>query len=375
MKKPIILIAICLIILSCNKNSETFNDIEFGKISRKTFLKQMLNDNQFSPRIMKQDGIADTIGYSYTWVNNGKKYPMGVIINEENFTSRYKFGAIRRIEFWVGEETDNSSFVSFGHKISKDNVDELFDSFIEVYGKPDSLMVKQEYIPDLYCINFGVKPKHKEIDKEYLPGKKAIWFKDNFKLVFEISPLKKGKSKSEKIYYQNGDESYIKIYFEMNNYEYEFKRIQDSIAKTFKPKDLVTVINGRCNWSSNYNEFKDSRLRIDIKSLMRNDLEDPRKIKGVRFDLIIEDSFRKEMYRYDDLTIELPKGNYLESRPDKNESGQRMIVDVNKTFYVDFSSLENSKLAKLKKYSMNNELIVKTKVNSILFEDGSILTD
>lgn len=361
--------------LSCNEKPETFVDIQFGKIPRKTFLKQMLNENTFAIQTVNSNQKIDTLGYSYNWIYKDKKYSMGVLLNEDYLTTKYNFGALRRMEFILGEGSkDYPSIVKFGGKISKKDVDELFNSFIDTYGKPDSLSIVTKYIPSLYAVNLGKVPKNKEIDTEYLAGKKAVWNKENFKLVFDIPAVKKSTTKNENIYYQNMNDSSVRIYYEMHSYNQEFKRIQDSIAKTLKPNDLVQIRTSGCNWSNSNNYSDNIRLRIDVPEITRKDIEEPRRIKAVRFDLIIMDSFKKEMYRSENLTIELPFGYYLESRPEKGNIGQRMYVDINKVFYVDFSSSSNPKLGELKEYAENNKLIVKADVKKILFEDGTILS-
>ena len=110
-----------------------------------------------------------------------------------------------------------------------------------------------------------------------------------------------------------------------------------------------------------------------VEDLSRLDKEEPRRIKGIKFDLVITDSFKEVLFRFKNLTIELPKGSYLESEA-SNRKASTVVFKVypNKRFWADFYRYENSELSRLKRYSENNTIKVEPIIKTILFEDGSI---
>lgn len=376
MKKIIQFFIISTLFISCNKNSDSFSNIKFGNISRDSFLKKMLNNKTFNVFKDNKENASDTTSFGYVLKNGGKEFPMSVYFNEENSDPKYHTGSLRKMGFWIGEDKNEygRTWRSSG-KISKQFVDDLFDTYVDFYGKPDSLTLINNYKYNspseiFNAIKTGVD-NPKNIDKRYLSGKKAVWITDNFKLVFEVPFVKKPTSKNEKIYYEYGSD--IKILFEMIGYEKEFKRVQDSIAKTLMPKDLVYITTGDCEWTENLNNYNNTRLNIKLSQINRIDFDEEKSIKGVRLDLVITDSFKEELYKVENLTIELPDKSYLESREEKGVSGLVRMVDLNRTYWADFNSLNNPKLAYLKKYSENNKVNIKAVIKTVLFEDGTIL--
>jgi hypothetical protein len=375
MIKIIQFLIISTLFISCNKNSDSFSNIKFGSISKDLFLKEMLNNKTFTVFNDNKVTTDDTTSIGYVLKNGGKEFPMTVYFNEENSDHKYHIGSLRRMGFWIGEDKNEygRTWRSSG-KISKEFVDDLFDTYVDFYGKPDSLILQHKYefnLHDIFHISKVDKKDPKNIDKRYLSGKRAVWTTDNFKLVFDIPFIEKPTSKNEKIYYKYGSD--IKILFEMIGYEKEFKRVQDSIAKNLIPNDLVYITTGNCEWTKNLNNYNNTRLNIKLSQINRIDFDEERSIKGVRLDLVITDSFKEELYKAENLTIELPERSYLESREKKGEMGLVRTVDLNRTYWADFNSLNDPKLAFLKKYSENNKVNIKAVIKTILFEDGTIL--
>lgn len=375
MKKIIQFLIISTLFISCNKTSDSFSNIKFGSISRDSFLKKMLDNKTFIVFNDNKEIASDTTSFGYVLKNGGKEFPMRVYFNEENSDPKYHIGSLRRMGFWIGEDRNEYGRTwRSGGKISKEFVDDLFDTYADLYGKPDSLIPQHKYefnLHDIFHSSKADKKDPKNIDKRYLSGKRAVWTTDNFKLVFDVPFIEKPTSKNEKIYYKYGSD--IKILFEMIGYEKEFKRVQDSIAKTFVPKDLVYITTGDCEWTENLNNYNNTRLNIKLSQINRIDFDEERSIKGVRLDLVITDSFKEELFKAENLTIELPDHSYLESREEKGVSGLVRNVDLNRTYWADFNPLNNPKLAYLKKYSENNKVNIKALIKTVLFEDGTIL--
>ncbi|ENA1795571.1 hypothetical protein ABF176_002418 [Flavobacterium psychrophilum] len=377
MKLKLSLIMLVAAILTCcnGNNADPFEKVVFGKVSKKHFVNGMINENIFKVYFDNKEKPKDTTSIGY----NFGDIPMNVNFNEEFISTKYDFGSLRKLIFTFGKDT-----VEYGRtwrasgSVSKKDVDKIYNKYVDFYGKPDSLMQVNEY--KLFNNFFdAVKAsengyREKDIDKNYISGKKAMWKTENFILRFDIPTIK--KNKKEKLFYQTKkDNSYIKITYEMLNYDKEFQKIQDSIASNLKPSDLVMISTGDCEWSKISDNFNDLRLEIKINNISRLDKDEPKRIKGVRFDLIIEDSFKEELFKSENLTIELPTDSYLESRPKKGAIGQLMDVDLNRTFWTEFKSRGNSKLVKLKNYSENNKINIICKIRSVLFEGGSVLKD
>ncbi|ARV15786.1 hypothetical protein [Polaribacter sp. SA4-12] len=352
MKRILILISLSLI--CCKNTSDPFENIAFGKISKNDFLKEMIKNKTF--KIFKEyknrPNEISSIGYVFKHKKNEQE--MGVYLNEERYTSNYSFGSLRRIEFKIGKDTiEQGQIYRNNGEISKEKVDNLFDSFLEINGKPDSLLIINEYTSEDF---FSVADK---IDERYISGKKAIWLKNNYKIIFEIPTLRKAK----RIIYQKPKERDVKIVYEMKNYKEYWISFQDSITFSSKPKDLVWVSTKDCMWSNVYDKYNDTKLEIEFYQISRRDLSE-QKIKAIRFDLIIEDSFKEELYKHENLTIELKSG-----------LGHSGDLYLNKIFSVKFNSKKDSKLVRLKNYSKNNKVNIICKVKLILFENGSIIKD
>lgn len=372
MNKAINLLAILILFICCNKKTDSFSEVKFGSVSRDSFLKQMLNNETFFVYHDNPSNIKDTTDIGYVMENNGNKYPMTVYFNEESIDKKYHTGTLRRLGFHIGEDKNEyGSTQRTSGKISKEFVDNLFESYLNIYGKPDSLIIKNKYkFKNAEEIWNGKKPS--VVDNMMYPSKRAVWIRNNFKLVFYIPSVEKPTSKNKKSYFEYGPD--IKIVFEMIGYDKEIKRVRDSIARILKPEDLVHIETGTCQWTNNTNDNNDKRLSIRLSKISRIEyLDEERSIKGVRFDLVITDSFKKELFKVEDLTIELPKQSYLESRPKKGAAGITQSVNLKQEFFTDFNSLNNPKLVFLKEYSERNEVNIEVVIKTILFEDGNIL--
>ena len=370
---------IFLILLGCNKDTESFAGVKFGKISKDSFLKEMLNNNTFT--IFRDDvqNVNDTTAIGYVLKRDGKEFPLTVEFNEAR---NEKYGSLRQMTFYMGEdEKAYGQFRRSAGKISKEFVDDLFSTYTKMFGKPDSLTTNYKYSPILYddffeafnAIKENKGEASKEIDKSYLAGKRAVWITDNFKLIFDIPFVKKSDSDNEKIYFQKELGSSISIRYQMHKYKEEIDLIRDSIATKLHPKDLIAINASDCKWINNANNHYNTRLAITIEDVSRLDKEEPKRIKGIKFDLVITDSFKEVLFRFKNLTIELPKGSYLESEA-SNRKASTVVFKVypNKRFWVDFNRYENSELSRLKRYSENNTIKVEPIIKTILFEDGSI---
>ena len=77
--KKTITICIILLFISCSKNNDPFSDVEFGKITKREFIKSMKSQKVLIP------DEKDTTRLRYFLNANGKKFPITVYINEERW--------------------------------------------------------------------------------------------------------------------------------------------------------------------------------------------------------------------------------------------------------------------------------------------------
>lgn len=358
--KQIFILFISFLLVSCIKSKDPFSDIEFGKITEKEFIKSMKSKNVIIP------DVRDTTDLTYFLNANGKIFPMQIYIND------YHFGNLRKIQFDLGTDTKENDYVCKGcGPISKEDVDIIYNYYFEQYGKPDTLVEKNKYSYSgdirerAYKINTNQPPS---LDKTVPKSKRAVWINKYFKLTINIPFPTKNESKGGKFYYnmpysQEGD---VSITYEMNNYNLEFKRIQDSIRSSLKPNDILELSVSNPKWIKlNTNNY---RLELSLNDIKRKDIEEPRSIKGFKYDIVILDSFNEELYRFDNIrTFDINEShNYI-------EIGTGHILDL--VFHVDFNnfSVSGKKLENIKYYMNTNTVKFRADIKKILFEDNTVL--
>ena len=363
--KRILTICVLLLLISCSKNSDSFSDIEFGKISETKFINLMKSEKVLIP------DSKDTTYLRYFLNVRGKKIPTLVYINEINWN--YNFGKLRKIELDVGTDKSENNYDCKGcGPISKEDVDLIYNFYVEQYGKPDSLVEKNKYRYSPMELAYEImsnKPlpnNPSKLDRSIPKSKKAIWFKKNFKLTIDIPHPIKNESKGGKFYYNMSHDSYVSINYEMINYKNEIKRIQDSIRILLKPNDILELSVYNPKWVK-LNAYT-TRFELDLLDLKRKDFEEPRSIKGFKYDIVLTDSFNEELYRFDNIrTYDIDNSaNYI-------NIGTGQILQMN--FYVDYNNFSKAgeKLESIRNYMNTNPVKIKADIKKILFEDNTIL--
>ncbi|NGY37819.1 hypothetical protein FQU23_009875 [Flavobacterium sp. XN-5] len=107
MKKNILLLPfICFLFICCNTITGPFEDINFGNISKKTFLNEMVGNGTFQVYKEDKEKINDTTSIGFILKKDDKEFPMRVHLNEEFYKgNEFNFGSLRRMEFRIGENT------------------------------------------------------------------------------------------------------------------------------------------------------------------------------------------------------------------------------------------------------------------------------
>ena len=366
--KKTITICILILFISCSKNKDPFIDVEFGKITEKEFIKTMK-----LKKVIIQDE-KDTTDVTYFLNASGKIFPVQIFIND------YHLGNLRKIKFNIGTETKGYDYVCKGcGPISIDDVDIIYNYYLEQYGKPDSLVEKNKYSYSgdirerAYKINTNQPPS---LDKTIPKSKRAVWVENNFILTMIIPFPTRNESKGGKFYYNmpythEGD---VSINYEMKNYQEEFNRILDSIRLSLKPNDILRLNVDNPTWQ-NLNSTN-SRLEIKLGEITRKDIEEPKRIKGFKYDIVITDSFDEELYRFENRTFDIANPeSYLESRPSKGQIGQILFIDANMLFRLNYNNFseQGRKLEHIRNLTNTNKVKVRAEIKKILFEDNSIL--
>lgn len=372
--KKTLTICILLLFISCTKNIDPFSDVEYGKITKKEFIKLMKSE-----KVLIQDE-KDTTHLRYLLNVSGKEFPIIIYINEERWLRNYDFGYLRKIEFNIGTDTKENDFVCRGcGPISKEDVDIIYNYYIEQYGKPDSLIEKYKYTYSkdvLKRLKEGRNNKPSVLDKTVPKSKRAVWIKDNFKLSIDIPHPTKNEINGGGFYYnvpysREGD---VSIKYEMKNYKEEFEKILDSIRISLKPDDILSINVQNPTWTNlNSNQ---SRLEFEFGPIKRKDSEEPKRVKGFKYDIVIADSFNEELYRFENITFDINNSqSYLESRPSKGSIGQVMYIETNMISYLNYNNFseQGRKLQNIRNYMNSNKLKIRADVKKILYEDNSIL--
>ncbi len=365
MKKVIfsVLIVTTALCLSCNKITDIFSEVKFGEISQLNFEKEMLQNKIFNKN-------KDSLGFTFHMQVDTLKLPVSIYTNNDNFYTFGKFGKLRNLSIDLTDyESRKSDFGDFFETLptgmSKSNVDKIYQKYVLNYGEPDSLIEKDEYDKDFM-------PKGLVIPK----SKKAVWLTKNFKLTFNMPFPNTAKDKNYEYYYGRDFGEKASINYEMYNYKEECDRIRDSIRKTYQPNDIVKMVAYKPEWVT-INEIHNGHryntmFKITCGRLERKDVLDPRRVKAIRYEIVITDLFKKELYRITDLTYELK--NPL--NPIYNSGGLVEVYDSNQNPGITYSAKfneKNEKLENLKKYNFSNSVKCNVDIKSIVFDDGDIL--
>lgn len=364
MKKLLLLLTfICLLFICCSKSTPPFEDIDFGKISKNKFLHEMVDKKVF--QIYKEDKqeVDDTTSIGYNFKHNEMEFPMRVFFNEEFYKGKkFNFGSLRRMELRVGENTNDYGKVSrCSGKIPKKFVDNLYKTYVTLYGEPDTVEVENEYVranasvKDFFAEYREENDKLKIIDENYFSGKKASWRRENFNLTFEIPTLKKTKS-----YYQVNYSNPIVITYEMKLYKEELTRFKDSVSRKFDPNDIIkfNIVTSRF---INSNQFLIQLSSVELKDLQKVDFLSDR-IKGFLYEVIIKDVNGKLIFKKDNIEYELQQK--------LGDDGNGVVgIDEVYPFYKDLLFDVENEIPQNRKMNFKLILVIK----ELKLEDGRVM--
>jgi len=362
--KQVYSIVILLLLFACNKNEDLLQDSEFGSVKYDEFKTQMIDKGLFI------EPNEDSTSFRYYIIKDGIKYETEASFN----TGKYKFGKLRDIFINLNSDTfylhgRTYQFRGSGPRL-KNEVHQIYELYNDWYGEPDTLEVKYPLLKptgDLFSPESTRRLLGKKVDSSGVPERTAIWKRDNFTISFFLPfPEVEPNLDSALVY------NHASIKYKMINYDHELNRIKDSIRKSLTPKDLITMNVYQPTWrdlNSRALSDYDSQIEFNIRDIQRKDLEEPRGVTGVRFDIVILDKFNKELYRMEDVT-------YEPNTPLMNGSNGLLAYDAFPTIYT-MKYFKNSKstasLESARIYSQTNKIKVNAEIKAIVFDDGSVL--
>lgn len=332
---------VCITLFGCGQPKDKLSRIDFGIDSYDWLLSDMLSEDIIT------EPDKDSLSYRYYIEDSdeNKRIPVLIRINPD----RYKFGSVRQIELDLAGDTiywiDPPKFARGAGVRLCAEVDSIYALYVKWHGEPDSVSFEERQMVH-----------------------KAFWKKKNCIITFIHSIPREDVNFSDKMVYSDA-----KIKYEMYGYEVEFNRIRDSIRQTLTPNDLINVTAWDPRWESIYGlySFGYNRVfKVTLSDIKRKDREEPRAVIAFRFDVVLEDRFGTELHRFEDITIE-------PNRPLYGYYNTNFVLDFlsNQIYEVRYHSSgeHNASLEFARHYNESNEILVKTEIKAVVFQDGEIL--
>ena len=343
---------------SCKNKADYFSSVNFGQDNAKDFIIKELKNKIFA----KPD--KDSASFSYFIKNNSNGFKVEVIVNPDG----YKFGKIRQIKLNLGGDSSYNFGKkpifsrAFGPRLKSD-VDKIYYLYEEWYGKPDSATTKYKYKFDLSSNTIN-----REIDSSVPPGKVVYWHTKNYHLIFDL-PIPEKNSHFDSAYTYDG--YFTTVTYEMNNYNTIIQSIRDSIRKTLKPKDIISIEAWQPLWSTlNNNYFEgNTKFSINLSEIKRIDREEPRSVTGIKFDIVLYDKFGEKLYTIKDVEYEPKEPLWSTYGGLTTYSGDPITY----SWKYNSSNINMAGLEKTRLYPNQNSINAKAEIKAIVFDDGFVL--
>lgn len=357
--KTLLLLVTLVIFSGCEHHDDPFSSVNLNTVSREQFVSQFLSEGV----LVEPD--EDSTTFRYVLKGYDAEFPLKVSIEDY-----YDFGKVRKFKVILGTdqtfpETDKVCR-NCGPRSKKD-IDVIYEIYKDFYGQPDSLTVKPKYrYENAWLARPGEEPT--VLDPSIPPSKRAVWTRNYFDIVFEIGYATKSADGDEFVY-GAGYGSEALITYKMKNYEKELKRITDSVRAQLTPNDLFTIYVDNPKWYDVEEGGFDSKCVIQFGSIMRKDREEPKRVKAIRYDIVISDAFNTELLRIKDQTFE-----FREPIANMSPTGIEM-VSMNRVYVARFNSMhpDAEKLQQVRAYDHLNRIFTKVDIRTVLFENGSQL--
>lgn len=358
-----LLLLLIVTIIGCSKNKDPFQYVDFEKVDYNEFRLENLKQNLFT------EINEDSTSFRYYIIDANKKYPTEIYLNSDN----YNFGKLRDI--YINLSGDSIFFYgknvykrASGSRLKTD-IDDIYELYCKWYGEPDSIFVEPNRYRNLDIFESMYDTGVKTLDTSVTPSI-SFWKKDKFDLEFYKTYLKKKLNYDSLKVYNEG--AYIS--YKMKGHSSELAKIKDSIRKSLTPNDLISIKVSNPKWVDvdlNLYQGCNTLFQIEYGKIKRKDLEEPRSISEIRFDIVISDSFNKELLKILNVTQQLEKP----LREEKNGVYYNVTATNSKVFNrVYNSNWENSfETENARIYSKSNKIKAFADIKSVVFEDGEVL--
>lgn len=361
--KKILFLLITISFIGC-KEKDPFSAIKFGKSNYKTTTEDLLKKG-----LISRSSEDSSTFYSKIKIDNAE-LPIILYFNSD----LYKFGSVRSIYMNLGGDTiydfaySDDPYISLGAgpRLYSD-VENLYEQYEQWYGTPDSILL--DYPPKKIGAGLSIGEymrqsfQEEKIDSSAIPGKTIYWQTPEYKIKFYFS-IPYPETKKDSLLYVKSPS----IEYTMLDYEVRLKAIQDSIKTTFNPDDLISMRITNPEWNESI-YGGDNIFSIAVRDVVRKDREEDRDVIALKFDIIFTDLFGEELMRMENVTLEPPFP--LEN----GREGLTKILSGPLTYTMPYNSYskQGQDVIALKNHYKNNKTHINYQINSVVFNDGTVL--
>lgn len=321
-KNGVALIALFYVI-GCNNINDPLQAVKLDRISEKELIKELLSNTLVTDNLANKDSIK----------NKGS-------INLLDFINRYTYML----------EID-------------DKVHEIplrFDNEKYTFGSVRSLHLNLSDLKEQE-LNDVISLYNKWYEKSEVSASGEIkWSSDN-----KIVNLLNNELDGKKYYYIK----YFDIDFEKRN-----RRIKDSTEQNQTIDKLVRINDPNCRWA----DLSTTQKRFIYKiSVSRREKFDYRKLKSIRFDLIVNDEFGEELFLEKNLTVALktPLGPLKDPVGDRDPFYSQPLNDIEYSVEYNIFNPQFKSLERARKYSLNNTILSKGIITKVVMDDGTVISN
>jgi hypothetical protein len=380
----IVVLVLLPLLQSCNRGDEIKNGLIIGS---KEKVWRSVADSLIRINVLENDSDDYGIAYiAYIPLNDTLNFRCNLEVND-----KYKFGILRKLEFQLGDTLSytksgkpyNSDY--FGDR-DKQGIELLYEKLLSTYGSPDSSVVKPYYQrfdleengdtvfesnkitwvlpgetakPKIYSDSMCLNPDY--------PNIYSKWEKEGFDIIFSAKAIYPKYAKEWSKEYSS--DSYLK--YIINEYEYLYKLICDSVKRHQKPRDLITLDCGKVVWKKIHEGAYDYELKFFYSNVSRPWSQESKEITNVRVDFILTDNFGKELCRFEGIDITLSSAL----------SNGTTFLDVGgeverwASLKYDDQNPDSKYFEKARLYSQNFEVKCRVEVNGVKFLDNTVLNN
>jgi len=295
----------------CFETNDPLGNLNLGYQTKEELTTQLLNDSLIIEKA--STNFFDAINkYKYNLENRDFKYEFSVHFDNEI----YDFGKSRSIR------------LNFDSATQKEK-DEIVSIYSNWYGKP-------------------IEDSNGNLN----------WKSDKFNISYYERKIEDYKSYNIK---------YVNLKFEERN-----NQVKDSIEQNQTIDKLVLFNETNCVWEKLSSTNRNFWFKIRIS---RKEKFDFRMINSIRLNFIIHDEFGEELFRDNDITIELntpmaPLRERIDYDPYYTIPSNDMDYNLKYSIYdTEYHALEKARI-----YSLRHKIFCKGEITKVALDDGTILS-